>query len=150
LRPRCRALVAALLILLAPASTAVAQTGPSGAEFRVVCEEPEGSGAAPCRADLATFIGARVFGERCASCHGEYAVGSRFAPDLAQRVARMDRPAFFAAMDHGYTGSPPVMEPWARDPVIARYLGELWAYLAALSRGALPPVPVERLPERFD
>jgi hypothetical protein len=29
-------------------------------------------------------------------------------------------------------------------------LVEFWARLAVLSRGPLPPGPVERLPERFD
>jgi cytochrome c5 len=69
------------------------------AEYRVECV----AGAA-CRADLATYIGWRVFQAQCATCHAADIRGSSFAPDLALRMSGMTQRQFFAALDHGYFG----------------------------------------------
>jgi cytochrome c5 len=109
--------------------------------YRVECSELE-----PCRADLATFIGWRVFVAQCATCHAADARGSRFAPDLLERMRNMTRRGFFAALDEGYLGPQSTMPPRGRDPDVAPYYDELWSFLRARSAGALPPGPVERLP----
>lgn len=122
-----------------------AQSLPGGARPltpRVECDE----GAVGCRADLATYIGWRVFQAQCAACHAADARGSSFAPDLVERTQGMERRAFFAALDQGYFGPRSTMPPRGRDPSVAPYYEELWAYLAARRSGGLPPGPVEPLP----
>jgi hypothetical protein len=59
----------------------------------------------------------------------------------------MTQRQFFAALDQGYFGSQSTMPPRGRDPNVAPYYDELWSYLSARVTGALPPGPVERLPE---
>jgi mono/diheme cytochrome c family protein len=119
-----------------------AQPRVAAAPYRVEC--PAG---AACRADLATYIGWRVFQGQCATCHAADARGSSFAPDLALRMSDMTQRAFFAALDQGYFGSESSMPPRGRDPNVAPYYDELWSFLAARRDGALLPGPVERLPE---
>lgn len=99
-----------------------------------------------CRADLATYIGWRVFQAHCATCHAADARGSSFAPDLLERTQGMQQRAFFAALDQGYFGPRSTMAPRGRDPNVAPYYEELWSYLSARRSGALPPGPVEPLP----
>jgi mono/diheme cytochrome c family protein len=106
--------------------------------------------AAVCRTDLATYIGWRVFQAQCASCHAADARGSDFAPDLTQRLGGMDRSRFFAALDRGYLGPRSTMPPRGRDPDVAPYYDELWAYLAARREGTLPAGAVEPLPGAAD
>lgn len=110
--------------------------------YRVECAP-----AAPCRADLATFIGWRVFQVQCATCHGADTLGSSFAPDLTVRMRGMTQRDFVAALDQGYLGPQSTMPPRGRDPNVAPYYDELWSFLRARVAGALPPGPVERLPE---
>jgi mono/diheme cytochrome c family protein len=110
--------------------------------YRVECSaEP----AAGCRADLATYVGWRVFQAQCATCHAADALGSSFAPDLTERMRGMEQREFFAALDKGYLGSRSTMPPRGRDPNVAPYYDELWAYLLARRDGALPGGRVERL-----
>jgi mono/diheme cytochrome c family protein len=108
--------------------------------YRVEC-------AATCRADLATYVGWRVFQAQCATCHAADARGSTFAPDLTLRMSSMTQRQFFAALDQGYFGSQSRMPPRGRDPNVAPYYDELWSYLRARVTGALPPGAVERLPD---
>ncbi|RPI60741.1 MAG: hypothetical protein EHM50_06865 [Lysobacterales bacterium] len=110
--------------------------------YRIECEPDQ-----PCRVDLATYIGWRVFQAQCATCHAADARGSSFAPDLALRMSTMNERQFFAALDQGYFGSQSSMPPRGRDPNVAPYYDELWSYLRARVTGALPPGAVERLPE---
>jgi cytochrome c5 len=112
------------------------------AEYRVECV----AGAA-CRADLATYIGWRVFQAQCATCHAADIRGSSFAPDLALRMSGMTQRQFFAALDHGYFGPESSMPPRGRDPNVAPYYDELWSFLRARIAGDLPPGPVTRLPD---
>jgi hypothetical protein len=102
---------------------------------------------APCAADLATYIGWRVFQAECATCHAADARGSSFAPDLTLRMSNMTQREFFAALDNGYFGSRSTMPPRGRDPDIAPYYDELWSFLRARISGDLPAGPVTRLPD---
>ena len=110
--------------------------------YRVECAAGE-----PCRADLATYVGWRVFQAQCATCHAADVRGSSFAPDLTLRMSRMTRRDFFAALDRGYFGSQSTMPPRGRDPNVAPYYDELWSFLRARITGALPAGSVTRLPE---
>jgi mono/diheme cytochrome c family protein len=109
--------------------------------YRVECAPGE-----PCRVDLATYIGWRVFQAQCATCHAADARGSSFAPDLALRMSAMTLRDFFVALDRGYLGSQSTMPPRGRDPNVAPYYDELWSFLRARISGDLPPGPVTRLP----
>jgi mono/diheme cytochrome c family protein len=102
--------------------------------------------AAICSADLATYIGWRVFQAQCASCHAADARGSSFAPDLTERLREMEQRDFFGALDRGYYGRESNMPPRGRDPNVSPYYEELWAYLTARRDGRLPAGPVQRLP----
>ena len=120
-----------------------AQPSPAEAPgYRIEC-----TAGAECRADLATYIGWRVFQAQCATCHAADARGSTFAPDLTLRMAEMTQRAFFAALDSGYFGSRSTMPPRGRDPNVAPYYDELWSFLRARIAGDLPPGPVSRLPD---
>jgi mono/diheme cytochrome c family protein len=112
-----------------------------GPAYTVECEP-----AQPCRVDLATYIGWRVFQAQCATCHAADARGSSFAPDLALRMSRMTQRDFFGVLDRGYFGPQSSMPPRGRDPNVAPYYDELWSYLRARITGDLPPGPVTRLP----
>jgi mono/diheme cytochrome c family protein len=113
--------------------------------YRVEC-----TAAGVCSADLATYIGWRVFQAQCATCHAADARGSSFAPDLTARMSAMTQRAFFAALDQGYFGPNSGMPPRGRDPNVAPYYDELWSFLRARVSGALPPGPVERLPDEAE
>jgi mono/diheme cytochrome c family protein len=118
----------------------------SSAPFVVHCAAEETPSAPRCAADVRTFVGARVFRAHCASCHGDDAEGSAFAPNLTERMRGMDMRRFFAALDEGYLGPHSTEAPRGRDPGVAPYYNELWAYLRARVDGALPAGPVGRLP----
>ena len=134
------ALTALCAALGCHAGAAQSVSGEPDAPYRVECAAP-----APCRADLATYIGWRVFQAQCATCHAADARGSSFAPDLMLRMSAMTQRQFFAALDQGYFGSQSSMPPRGRDPNVAPYYDELWSYLRARIEGALPAGAVERL-----
>jgi len=132
------------LTLAIEAGTAAAQPAAAASgDYRVECPVSTPGGPS-CRADLATYIGWRVFVDKCAGCHGADARGSAFAPDLLQRVESLRRRDFFAALDNGYLGQSSTEPPRGRDPDVAPYYEELWSYLRARRDGALPAGPVER------
>jgi cytochrome c5 len=134
---------AVLCAALGP-TTGAAQSvssGPPDAPYRIECA-PGGV----CRADLATYIGWRVFQAQCATCHAADARGSNFAPDLTQRLSTMAEREFVAALDKGYYGPQSSMPPRGRDPNVAPYYDELWSFLRARVAGDLPGGPVEQLP----
>lgn len=116
-----------------------AQSSPEGAAVRVECDERG------CRADLATYVGWRVFEAQCATCHAADARGSSYAPDLLERIRAMDERRFFAALDRGYLGPRSTMPPRGRDPRVAPYYEELWSFLVARRSGALPAGAVDLL-----
>jgi mono/diheme cytochrome c family protein len=138
---RSFALLTALCAALALQGGA-AQSVSAAAPYRVEC-----AAGGPCRADIATYIGWRVFQAQCATCHAADARGSSFAPDLTLRMSAMVERDFFAALDKGYFGPQSSMPPRGRDPNVAPYYDELWQFLRARVTGDLPGGPVERLPD---
>lgn len=104
--------------------------------FAVTCP-PDAARADACTVDRRTYVGWRVFHGTCAVCHAADAVGSSFAPNLLQRIRRMDGREFSEAMDTGYAGEAE-MAPWGRNPEVRPYYFELWAYLSARAAGELP------------
>ncbi len=98
-----------------------------------------------CRAEIPVYIGWRVFQAQCASCHAADARGSSYAPDLTDRLRSMEQREFFTALDRGYLGAQSSMPPRGRDPNVAPYYEELWAFLAARRDGRLPAGRVEPL-----
>jgi len=134
--------VAACLAALV-VGTGAAQPPETGVPpYRVECTSAE---PVVCRADLATYVGWRVFNAECATCHAADARGTSFAPNLTERLRGMTMREFFAALDHGYLGPDSTMPPRGRDPAVSPYYEELWAYLAARRSGDLPAGPVEVL-----
>jgi mono/diheme cytochrome c family protein len=137
------------LALAAAAATATAQR--PGAldrvpdDTRIECSEQGESSERTCSADVSTYVGWRVFDEYCAACHASDALGSDFAPSLVQRIRRLDRQAFYLALDDGYFGRNSNLGPWGRNPDVARYYDELWSYLSARASGAVPPGPLRPL-----
>ena len=101
----------------------------------------------PCRTDLATFIGRRVFDQYCASCHASDALGSNFAPPLGDRVRRLTFAAFRNVLESGYRGDAGALPRWADIPDVQRYAEPLWIYLLARGNGDLPPGPIGLLPD---
>ena len=139
---RC-GLVASLTAVCAALASMTSAAQPSPSEnpaYRVEC-----AADAPCRADLATYIGWRVFQAQCASCHAADVRGSSFAPDLTLRMSGMTQREFFAALDQGYFGPRSSMPPRGRDPNVAPYYDELWSFLRARIGGDLRPGPVVQL-----
>ncbi|HEX7082133.1 MAG TPA: cytochrome c [Gammaproteobacteria bacterium] len=152
-RPPAAALLLHVVLGGVWASSGGAQQGPAAGPraaphaYRVQCAERAGEGeaeaaAATCATDLVTYIGWRVFERYCASCHGTDAEGSTFAPSLVHRVGQLDRSAFFAALDRGYSGNRAPMRPWGEHREVSRYYEELWSYLSARAAGELPPGPL--------
>jgi hypothetical protein len=134
--------VVVLCAALGPLAGAAQLRGADAPPYRVEC-----SSGGECRADLATYIGWRVFQAQCATCHAADARGSSFAPDLTLRLADMTQREFFAALDDGYFGPRSNMPPRGRDPDVAPYYDELWSYLKARIAGELGAGPVTRLPD---
>jgi mono/diheme cytochrome c family protein len=135
-----RWLIAICAALGLGAGAAQSSPGPQPS-YRIECEPDAGV----CRVDIATYIGWRVFQAQCASCHAADARGSSYAPDLTDRLRSMEQREFFAALDRGYLGVRSTMPPRGRDPNVAPYYEELWAFLAARRDGQLPAGRVEPL-----
>jgi cytochrome c5 len=145
----------ALIVLPTVGTSAAAQLYATveARPYRVECAvapaapEPESATTPVCRTDLATFLGKRTFDEYCASCHARDALGSTFAPSLAERVRRLDRAQFMGLLERGYGGEAAAMTRWADVPAVRSYADALWAYLSARAAGDLPPGPIELLPD---
>ena len=137
---RVHAVLALGAALASTASAAQPSSAPAVPQYRIEC-----GAAPPCRADLATYVGYRVFVAECATCHAADARGSTFAPDLTERLRGKTSRDFFVALDRGYLGPRSTMPPRGREPNVAPYYDELWAFLSARRDGALPAGPVEPL-----
>jgi mono/diheme cytochrome c family protein len=114
--------------------------------YRVECSA-DAAGVTTCGADLTIFLGKRTFDEYCASCHARDALGSGFAPSLAERARSLTRAQFMNLLERGYGGEAAAMTRWAEVPAVRNYADALWAYLSARANGELPPGPIDLLPE---
>jgi mono/diheme cytochrome c family protein len=114
--------------------------------YRVECVA-DAAGITTCSADLTIFLGKRTFDEYCASCHARDALGSGFAPSLAERARGLTRAQFMNLLERGYGGEAAAMTRWAEVPAVRNYADALWAYLSARATGELPPGPIDLLPE---
>jgi mono/diheme cytochrome c family protein len=114
--------------------------------YRVECAA-DAAGAATCRTDLTIFLGKRTFDEYCASCHARDALGSAFAPNLAERARGLSRAQFMTLLERGYGGEAAAMTRWAQVPAVRSYADALWTYLSARASGDLPPGPIDLLPQ---
>ncbi|MGA0610801.1 c-type cytochrome [Caldimonas sp. KR1-144] len=112
-----------------------------------------------------TYLGWRVFQDRCARCHGSAGQGSPQAPDLLPIVRTMGPRRFADAVLRRYEWNLPVpksepdsaahqalldelvqrrgpalvMPPWQGQPRVEAHIIDLYAYLSARSDGALGP-----------
>ena len=120
------------------------------------------------RVDPATYMGWRVFQERCAGCHGAAATGLQNAPNLLPRVAAMGPSQFVGIVLNRYKLVMPKgeigpegsgmreawlaevlrrqegelnMPEWAGDATVKPHVLDLYAYLRARADGALPAGP---------
>jgi hypothetical protein len=124
------------------------------------------------KVDESTFLGWRAYHSACHACHGVDAVGTKVAPSLAERVARLSERQFVAKVLTSYRITMPAGEATADDPtairqamideVMRRERGDLvmpaweteikvrphvlalYAYLRARADGALGPGRPER------
>jgi mono/diheme cytochrome c family protein len=130
------------------ASPSVAQpyAGSEPEPHRVECAA-DAAGITACSADLTIFLGKRTFDEYCASCHARDALGSAFAPSLAERARSLTRAQFMNLLERGYGGEAAAMTRWAEVPAVRTYADAIWAYLSARASGELPPGQIDLLSE---
>jgi mono/diheme cytochrome c family protein len=137
----------------APSTPAAdASTGPSTTDPKA---DPAVAGPAPvydvscpagatqaekCQVGKDTYVGWRSFATHCVQCHGGSAMGSTFAPNLAERLkTRVDWLRFHYVMHHGYTGKVGAMPSFAKNNAVLKDMGPIYSYLLARADNALPP-----------
>lgn len=98
-----------------------------------------------CKVDKETYVGWRQYHATCHVCHGQDAVGTTIAPNLAERLKEIDRDRFMNSLANGYTGQIGVMPAWKDDPNVNKYFDQFYAYLKARSDGVLGPGRPERI-----
>ena len=94
--------------------------------------------------DMLTLKGYKVYHEACHVCHGPNALGSSFAPGLAESLKTLDEDAFFEVVVNGRTeetgaAKGNVMPAFGDNPNIMPHVGELYAYIKARSDGVVAP-----------
>ncbi|MGL4397185.1 MAG: c-type cytochrome, methanol metabolism-related [Hyphomicrobium sp.] len=93
--------------------------------------------------DWATWQGFRRYHDACHVCHGPNALGSTFAPSLADSLKTMDYETFFGTVVGGRErdagGTKYVMPAFGEDKNIMCYLDDIYTYVKARSTGAMPP-----------
>ena len=128
--------VCALLAIAAVAigsGIAVAGAGKSGADsvnrfngkpYKVY---PDG------KVDFATYRGFNLYGNICARCHGFGALGTSFAPALANSLKSMSYEAFVTTVINGRVNVTSAnsndMPSFGDNPTIVKYLNSIYAYL---------------------
>ncbi len=110
------------------------------------------------------YAGWRIFQDKCASCHGPDASGSKDAPDLLVRVREMGPRSFMSLVLKRYdwglatpAGGEPAareaavdgvmqrkqgaltMPAWQGEPTVTVHIADLYAYLQARSQGLQGP-----------
>jgi methanol metabolism-related c-type cytochrome len=93
--------------------------------------------------DWGTWNGFRRYHDACHVCHGPNALGSTFAPALADSLKTMDYSTFIATVSGGRTvnraGTTYVMPAFGSDRNIMCYIDDIYTYIKARSTDAMPP-----------
>ncbi len=93
--------------------------------------------------DWATWQGFRRYHDACHVCHGPNALGSTFAPGLADSLKTMDYATFYGTVVGGRIrdsgGTKYVMPAFGEDRNVMCYLDDIYSYIKARSTGAMPP-----------
>lgn len=92
------------------------------------------------KVDWATWQGFRRYHDACHVCHGPNALGSTFAPSLADSLKTMDYETFFGVVVGGRVadrgGTKYVMPAFGEDKNIMCYLDDIYSYIKARSLNA--------------
>ena len=145
----------------APAADAVSAAGPvgdfaktvDGIEFKDARYRTKEGTPAPVvtkdyQVDWATWQGFRRYHDACHVCHGPNALGSTFAPSLAESLKTMDYATFYGTVVGGRIrdegGTKYVMPAFGEDRNIMCYLDDIYTYVKARSlnaegKGGMPP-----------
>ncbi|MEQ1719297.1 MAG: c-type cytochrome, methanol metabolism-related [Hyphomicrobium sp.] len=90
--------------------------------------------------DWGTWQGFRRYHDACHVCHGPNALGSSFAPSLAESLKTMDYETFFGTVVGGRVreagGTTYVMPAFGEDRNIMCYLDDIYTYVKARSLNA--------------
>ncbi len=93
--------------------------------------------------DWGTWNGFRRYHDACHVCHGPNALGSTFAPALADSLKTMDYNTFLATVSSGRKvnrgGTEFVMPSFGEDKNIMCYIDDIYTYIKARSLGVMPP-----------
>lgn len=93
--------------------------------------------------DWGTWNGFRRYHDACHVCHGPNALGSTFAPALADSLKTMDYNTFLATVSSGRKvnrgGTEFVMPSFGEDKNIMCYIDDIYTYIKARSLGIMPP-----------
>lgn len=92
------------------------------------------------KVDWATWQGFRRYHDACHVCHGPNALGSSFAPSLAESLKTMDYETFYGTVVGGRVadrgGTKYVMPAFGEDRNIMCYLDDIYSYIKARSINA--------------
>lgn len=92
--------------------------------------------------DWGTWNGFRRYHDACHVCHGPNALGSTFAPSLADSLKTMDYNTFIATVSSGKRenrgGTEFVMPAFGEDRNIMCYIDDIYTYIKARSLGVMP------------
>ena len=104
------------------------------------------------KVDKATFNGYRRFHGTCHVCHGQDALGSSFAPALAESLKTMDYETFKKTVYEGRqsksaSGAVNAMPSFANDKNVTKHLDDIYRYLSARAAGVLPAGRPDKLPK---
>ena len=93
--------------------------------------------------DWGTWNGFRRYHDACHVCHGPNALGSTFAPALAESLKTMDYNTFIATVSSGRVvnraGTEYVMPAFGEDKNIMCYIDDIYTYIKARSQNATDP-----------
>ena len=93
------------------------------------------------KVDWATWQGFRRYHDACHVCHGPNALGSSFAPSLAESLKTMDYETFYGTVVGGRIadrgGTKYVMPAFGEDRNIMCYLDDIYTYIKARSNNTV-------------
>lgn len=87
--------------------------------------------------DWATYEGYKRYHAECHTCHGPNALGSTFAPALADTMKEMNYEQFKEMVAKGKTSAEKSMPAFASNPNVMCYLDGIYVYLKARADGSL-------------